>query len=437
MTKDKKQSLINELSDIEKLELEAILDRISVQNPEGESFHGWLNSLKNSLSQRQRFVTVLLDTLSKSPTKAGEKVFLALSDCVQDKNLRRVVRKAEYRFEQKGFLKDRSLPQQKVVIFSDKALKNVSLEAREAHLSIYYSIGRCRVSFYLPSITSEGQILVVSSDIGRWVKVLASKTTEPEKLEILLRHGGKNFYKEFTLEPFFTVETIPVTLPFAALVAKELIDTFGSNVHNNIHPMSLTSAQGIIKNFLPEDPYRCILEEIGHSDSRPIPYEESDLIEIAKSIGLFWFRIGKMMETAHSLFSIVDSVLTWDIESKVYNAKRNILNLLYSCDDFHLGLYKLFLIAWAVVLGKQRKSPEKGRLLFEISQDIQDRNFNKWERFILHHLVRSFLEFTTVEEFREKFKRGTANRTSDVISLPSQESQKSRWSLLREFLERV
>lgn len=84
-------------------ELQIILDRLSVQSPEGESFQNWLLSLRRALEGRERLVAALLQALSRQPTDAGFRAFLGLKDLVAEKSCVKIVKQAGYRFSQKGY----------------------------------------------------------------------------------------------------------------------------------------------------------------------------------------------------------------------------------------------------------------------------------------------------------------------------------------------
>lgn len=98
-------------------ELQIILDRLAVQNPEGESLQSYLQSLRETLLGRDRLVATLLDRLSRDPTPVGFRAFAAFQDIINKKEFKRAVKQAAYRFSQKGYTWDREdLPQSKVVL---------------------------------------------------------------------------------------------------------------------------------------------------------------------------------------------------------------------------------------------------------------------------------------------------------------------------------
>ena len=92
-----------ELSAGDARDLETILDRLLVQNPNGETLNGYVSTLVQALRDRHGVVGALIERLGRNPTETGFKVFLQLKGLFIDKEFRRTVRKAEYRFEQKGF----------------------------------------------------------------------------------------------------------------------------------------------------------------------------------------------------------------------------------------------------------------------------------------------------------------------------------------------
>lgn len=111
----------------ESMELQMILDRISVQVAEGESFQVYLASLRKLLEGRERMIAELLSALARNPSPAGFKVFRTLADTIADKGLRKVVRQAAYRFAQKGFAVDEEeAPQERVVLVQREQKKAVA-----------------------------------------------------------------------------------------------------------------------------------------------------------------------------------------------------------------------------------------------------------------------------------------------------------------------
>jgi hypothetical protein len=105
----------------ESQELQMILDRLAVQDPEGESFEGYLHSLRNSLSGRPLLGAVLIDSLSRNPSQTGFRTFQALHEAIDASPYKRNLRQAAYRFSQKGFnaAEKISAPEKVVLIQSE------------------------------------------------------------------------------------------------------------------------------------------------------------------------------------------------------------------------------------------------------------------------------------------------------------------------------
>lgn len=98
-------------------ELEMMVDRLSVQNPEGSSLDNYLKSLVRALEQQETLAAALLEQLSRKPSPVGFKTFLALRDIIRDKKLVKTVKQVGYRFAQRGFtIKAEALPVENVVL---------------------------------------------------------------------------------------------------------------------------------------------------------------------------------------------------------------------------------------------------------------------------------------------------------------------------------
>ena len=99
----KNKKTVVHLSAEESHELEMILDRLSVQDPEGTSLDNYLKSLVKVLASRENLIAALLEQLGRKPSKVGFQTFKILKDLVRDKKLTKIVRQVGYRFSQRGF----------------------------------------------------------------------------------------------------------------------------------------------------------------------------------------------------------------------------------------------------------------------------------------------------------------------------------------------
>jgi len=134
----------------EAAELQIILDRFSVQSPEGESFQNWLQSLKRSLEGRERLVAALLEALSRRPTDAGYRAFVELKGLVTEKSWVKTLKQAGYRFSQKGFRSEGEGGEARPVVL-------VTAEARiaQAHMAVGPTALVCLTALVSPAPASE------------------------------------------------------------------------------------------------------------------------------------------------------------------------------------------------------------------------------------------------------------------------------------------
>jgi len=101
-------------------ELEMIVDRLSVQNPEGATLQNYLKSLVNTLSSQESLAAALVAELSRKPSQVGFQTFLAVREVIRDKKLAKMVRQAAYRFSQRGYAAEPDLPTTENVVLVQK-----------------------------------------------------------------------------------------------------------------------------------------------------------------------------------------------------------------------------------------------------------------------------------------------------------------------------
>ncbi len=103
-------------------ELQMIVDRLLVQNPEGESFERYLQSMGNTLGSRPHMAAALVEQLSKNPGKTGFLTFCALEGLIRNSAHKRHLKQAAYRFSQRGFTCAGEAPApEKVVLIQGEA----------------------------------------------------------------------------------------------------------------------------------------------------------------------------------------------------------------------------------------------------------------------------------------------------------------------------
>ena len=196
-------SLTREESD----ELQMILDRLAVQDPEGESLEGYLSSLHNSLAAKPLLVAAIIDRLSRNPGETGFRTFQSLEKIVAASPYKRSLKQAAYRFSQKGFAPPQQSPApEKVILIKDQQRKPIS------HLCIVPGTIWI-VSALIPEASAGGYILITAfleDDFAtfnvrvkesstqklyrEYLHVLSSHAVDGKGLEIPLWHAAGLFF---------------------------------------------------------------------------------------------------------------------------------------------------------------------------------------------------------------------------------------------------
>jgi hypothetical protein len=197
-------SLTREESD----ELQMILDRLGVQDPEGQSFDSYLHSLLNSLSGRPLMTATLIDRLSRNPGLTGFRTFQTLKKAVESSPYKRSLKQAAYRFSQKGFREtEEVLAPEKVVLIQSESRKPTS------HLFLVHGT-LWIVSALVPEAAQGGYILITAflednfntlnvriAESGtqklykEYLQALSTHSIARRGFEIPLRHAARLFFE--------------------------------------------------------------------------------------------------------------------------------------------------------------------------------------------------------------------------------------------------
>jgi hypothetical protein len=209
----KKQNIIKKSKDDlpltreESDEMQMILDRLAVQDPEGQSFEGYLHSLLNSLSGRPLMAAALIDRLSRNPGVTGFRTFQTLKKAVETSPYKRSLKQAAYRFSQKGFRPEAEIAApEKVVLIQSEQRKPV------AHIFLVRGT-LWIVSALVPEATQGGYILITAflednfdtlnvriAESGtqklyrEYLQVLSTHAFARKGFEIPLRHAARLFF---------------------------------------------------------------------------------------------------------------------------------------------------------------------------------------------------------------------------------------------------
>ena len=258
----------------ESSELGMIRDRLSAQNPEGESFDRYLGSLRETLAARPDLAVGLLESLSRNPSAVGFKTFGMLRGLFEDKAYRRAVKQAAYRFAQKGFADEADVqPAQKIVLIPKEVKKGI------AHFLISHS------TFWFLSALMPDEKYPAPTLLSAFVE------EDYRRVHVTASEGSNRFYREFLEHAESHFETKPCEIPLwhAANLLFEML-SFSNTAERS---GEVDAAKRLLKPY--HDPER-----------RPFVYEllpelhqpfermtEADIGELLRSLSLLWYLLPK------------------------------------------------------------------------------------------------------------------------------------------------
>lgn len=203
----KKKPVEAALSQAESMELQMILDRLGVQDPDGESFANYLESLRKMLKGREALVAGLLEKLSRTPNEVGFRTYLALENLVIDKQLARVNKQTAYRFAQKGFQGPGEAPAPEKVVLVQKEAKIAIAHRIVAPGALWFfsslvptpdDSAQIMVTALLEPTTREPYIRVAESPARvykKFVEGLTAQGSEYRACEIPVEHAASLFFE--------------------------------------------------------------------------------------------------------------------------------------------------------------------------------------------------------------------------------------------------
>lgn len=271
--KPEKKSETVALTPDEKDELQMIMDRLSVQDPEGGSLENYLKSLRQALGERPHLMAGLLDLLSRSPSKVGFRAFRLLRDSV-DREYSRLVKQAAYRFAQRGHAIESPAPAQEKVVL-------IQREVREpvAHASRMDS-GVWLLSAILPD--SEGftprMVVAIAENGFKTIHAAVNETSY------------KNYREYVTGVAGHMPERRPLEIPLwhMARLFFEMLGYHGENAH----PAVQEAAKILRPHYDPERrPYAFdLLPEIENPEGR---FDEVDPEALVAGVDVSWLYFSK------------------------------------------------------------------------------------------------------------------------------------------------
>ncbi len=302
ITKGKEDlSLTREESD----ELQMILDRLAVQNPEGQSFDGYLQSLLSSLSGRPLLAAALVDKLSRNPTLTGFRTCQTLGKAVEDSPYKRSLKQAAYRFSQKGFTAEKSSAPQKVVLIQNEDRKPV------AHLFLVQGT-MWLVSTLIPDASQGGYTLVTAfleDDFATFNVRVAESSTQKlyrEYLQVLSTHSVR-------------LRGFEIPLRHAARLFFDMLDF---RIAKSLD-LGIERARELFKRWHEPAARPYVYELMPEIENPEQKFVEIPIEELLKDMDLSWLRFGKdALSPYHEKMKTLDSPIL--VVPKEIQAERSL-----------------------------------------------------------------------------------------------------------------
>ncbi len=389
----------------EEREIEAIIDRLNVQNPEGESFKNCLDSLKKFLSDKEHLAVAILERISQNPSPASLKAFKSIKEVVKSKKWLKLVKQIEYRLSQKGFVLEKSSKEEKVLFKAE-----LSGEA-EARLFYDKSLSRfCLMIYEQPSLRELGYIIGVELFLNN---LTPEAYSEPDPTLRVVR-GPKRSFKEM-VSALNEVYSAPLKVPFTktATFCKELLELYDQrwDVENIGH---INVAKNLFSSYDLEDA-SCEIEE------------SKDFGELISVVGPFVFSKEAMEKFRSEISSLIRPLLHIDSFTKAYNLERKIFETFKSLDTLSLGKYRIYLGIMALILASKNENLFYPSLLQKISKDIKEGNFDRWKPFIVKHMLFSIFYFAVQNLM-------TAKASESRLIVTPYDQGKAEWEDVQNFI---
>jgi hypothetical protein len=272
-------------------ELQMILDRLAVQDPEGQSFEGYLHSLLNSLSGRPLIAAALIDKLSRNPGLTGFRTFQTLKKAVETSPYKRSLKQAAYRFSQKGFRAAEELSEPRKVVL-------IQSEARKPTAHLFLVQGTMWIVSALVPEASQGGYILITAFLEDNFDTLNVRIAES---------GTQKLYKEY-LQVLSTHSVsrkgFEIPLTHAARLFFDMLDFWtGKNPHAEIE-----RARELFKKWHEPDkkPYVYeLMPEIEHPEQNMADF---DVEELLRDMDLSWLFFRKdELSPYHERMKTLDS----------------------------------------------------------------------------------------------------------------------------------
>ncbi|MDR3568043.1 MAG: hypothetical protein P4L43_08460 [Syntrophobacteraceae bacterium] len=383
-------------------ELEMIFDRLAVQDPEGESFEGYLKSLCKSVGDRLGLAAALVDRLSRNPNPIGFRTFEALEKILEASPYRKNAKQAGYRFSQKGFTSEKgaSSPEKVVLIRG---------EHRKAIAHLFQVQGAMWiVSALVPEASSGNTALVTAffeDDFSGFNVRVAESATQKLYKDYLQQVSG--------LGPRRGVE---VPIRHAARLFFEMVDFWtGKGSYGQ-----LERGRAIFARYHEPDvrPYVYeLMEEIEHPEQL---FTQIDISRLLEDMDLSWLRFGKdelapfheKLKGLGSPFLVVPREVQAERRLEVIENAGEVL-----CAGAKRRLFTRFFEEQAMAL-KLMGEEVRARWAWGIATDLGGES-SSGKNPVVSRLIMDSMNFYWQEDFQETQKAAEPeHRTESGIILP-------------------
>lgn len=335
-------------------ELQMTVDRLAVQNPDGESFERYLQTLRNAFAERPLLAAALVDKLSKNPNRTGFLTFLALEGIIVSSPYKRHIKQAAYRFSQKGFAPEKPAESpQKVVLIQGESRKPV------AHF--FHVQGTLwLISALIPESAHTGYSLLT-----------AFLEDDFATFNVRLAESTQKMYKDYLQkisEHTLSRRAVEIPLWHAARLYFDMLDLWtGKESYAEIE-----RARELLGKYLKPDRKPYAYELMPEVEEPERQFSEIDMEGLFEGMDLSWLRFSRdelapfheKIKTLESPLLVVPPEIQYERSMEVL---RNAADTL--CSGKMRFLYRRFFEEWALAL-MLSSLDEKARWSWVIAQHL-------------------------------------------------------------------
>ncbi|MHC1726407.1 MAG: hypothetical protein AB9866_10420 [Syntrophobacteraceae bacterium] len=335
-------------------ELQMTVDRLAVQNPDGESFERYLQTLRNAFADRPLLAAALVDKLSRNPNRTGFLTFHALEGIIAASPYRRHIKQSAYRFSQKGFTSEKGeSPPQKVVLIQG--------ESRKPAAHFFHVQGTLwLISALIPETVQGGYSLITAfleDDFGTF-NVRTAESTQ-------------RMYKDYLLKiSVHTLSRKAVEIPVwhAAGIFFEMLGLWTGKESY----AELERARDLLRKYRQPDKKPYVYDLMPALEAPEEHFPEIEIERLFEGMDLSWLRFPKEELTPlHEKIKTLESPLLVVPPEVQYERCLEVLHNAADalCPEKTRLLYRRFFEEWAMAL-KLSSVEQKAEWAWIIAQDL-------------------------------------------------------------------